>query len=50
MVINKDLVVKAKQELMSNGIALIKNYMSDSKELLELKRKNDQAQQTLQEL
>jgi len=36
---NKDLIQKAKQELKLNGIALIKNYMSDSVELLELKKK-----------
>ena len=39
MLKNKDLIQKAKKELKLNGIALIKNYMSDSVELLELKKK-----------
>ena len=39
MINNKALVEKVKQELKKNGIALVKSYMSDSKELLELKRK-----------
>jgi len=39
MLKNKELIEQAKKELKLNGIALIKNYMSESVELLDLKKK-----------